>query len=236
MDGAAYTTLSRQSGLLREIQVVANNIANASTTGYRTSGLAFSEFIRGKGANAVSMGHANVHLTEMQAGPLIETGGTFDLAIDGEGFFLIETEDGLRLTRAGVFEPNGAGILSTTEGYPLLDTEEAPIFVPPSASSIYVAPDGTISSEDQPIGRIGVFVPFEPDQMEREIGTRFNAPDGHEPVVDAKILQGVLEGSNVNPIEQITRMIEIQRAYEMGQSFLETEDERIRAAVQGLSK
>ena len=236
MTGVSHATLTRQSGLLREMQVVANNIANASTTGYRRSGLAFSEYIRGTGTGAVSMGYANVHMTEMRQGPLNETGGTYDMAIEGDGFFLIETPDGLRLTRAGVFSPDGAGILTTPEGYQVLDTEEAPIFIPASASDIYVAPDGTISSEGQPLGRIGIFQPAEETSLVRETGARFNAPDGHDPAPNARILQGVLEGSNVNPVEQIARMIEVQRAYEMGQSFLETEDERIRAAVRGLVK
>ncbi|MGV6804623.1 MAG: flagellar hook-basal body complex protein [Ruegeria sp.] len=236
MDGAAYATLARQSGLLREMQVVANNIANATTTGYRGSELTFSEHIRGVGSGAVSMGHANVHVTQMQQGPLAETGGTFDLAIEGEGYFLVQTKAGSRLTRAGVFSPNGEGMLSTADGHLVLDTEEAPIFVPPSAATIFIAPDGTISSQDQPLGRVGVFVPTEAQGMQRETGVLFNAPAGYDPAPEARVLQGVLEGSNINPIEQIARMIEVQRAYEMGQSFLETEDERIRAAVRNLTK
>ena len=91
MEGASYATLSRQAGLLREMQVVANNIANASTTGYRRAGLVFSEYIKGEGTGAISMGHAGAHMTEMAQGPLNQTGGTFDFAIEGDGFFLIDT-------------------------------------------------------------------------------------------------------------------------------------------------
>ena len=236
MEGSTYATLSRQSGLLREMQVVANNIANATTTGYRTGGLVFSEYIKGQGTGAIAMGHAGAHTTEMTQGPLNQTGGTYDFAIEGDGFFLVDTPGGPRLTRAGVFSPNAEGLLSTPDGYQVLDTEEAPIFVPAEVDGIYVAPDGTISADGQPLGQIGVFIPNDPQKMSRQKGLLFDAPEGYEGAPDARVLQGVLEGSNVNAIEQITRMVEVQRAYEMGQSFLETEDERIRAAVKTMIK
>lgn len=236
MEGSSYTTLSRQAGLLQEMQVVANNLANSTTTGYRRGGLVFSEFIKGEGTGAISMGRAGAHMTEMAQGPLNQTNGTFDFAIEGDGFFLIETPSGPRLTRAGAFSPNSEGLLSTPDGYTVLDTEEAPIFIPASADGIHVAPDGTISTDGQPLGQIGVFLPNDPQGMSRERGVQFDAAEGYEGAPDARVLQGVLEGSNVNAIAQITRMIEIQRAYEMGQSFLETEDERVRAAVKTMIK
>ncbi|MAC81101.1 MAG: flagellar basal-body rod protein FlgF [Rhodobacteraceae bacterium] len=236
MEGASYATLSRQAGLLREMQVVANNIANASTTGYRRAGLVFSEYIKGEGTGAISMGHAGAHMTEMAQGPLNQTGGTFDFAIEGDGFFLIDTPAGPRLTRAGVFSPNSEGLLSTPDGYQVLDAGETPIFIPAAAEGIHVASDGTISAGGQPLGQLGIYLPNNPQSMSREAGVRFDATDGYENAPDARVLQGVLEGSNVNAIEQITRMIEVQRAYEMGQSFLETEDERVRAAVRTMIK
>ena len=236
MDGASYATLSRQSGLLKEMQVVANNIANASTNGYRTGGVVFSEYIQGEGTGAVAMGHAGAYATDLTQGALSKTGGTFDFAIEGDGFFAIETPDGPRLTRAGVFTPNAEGLLSTPDGYLVLDTEEAPIFIPAEADGIYVASDGTISADGQPLGQLGVFIPNNPQALSREQGVRFDAPDGFEGAPEARVLQGTLEGSNVNPIEQITRMIEVQRAYEMGQSFLQAEDERVRTVVRLMVK
>lgn len=236
MEGGSYVSLTRQSGLLHEMQILANNVANASTTGYRRGGLVFSEYIAGEGAGAVSMGHAGAHLTDLAQGPLNKTGGTFDFAIEGEGFFLVETPNGPRLTRAGVFTPNGEGLLATPDGHLVLDTEEAPIFVPADASGIHFAPDGTMSADGQPLGQIGVFLPNNPQAMSRQTGVLFDAPDGYEPDPEAQVLQGVLEGSNVNAIEQISRMIEVQRGYELGQSFLENEDERVRTAIKTMLK
>ena len=122
METAGYATLSRQSGLMREMQVVANNIANAATTGFRQEGLVFSEYIQqSSGVSSLSMAAARVRDTSMAPGPLTQTNGTFDLAIEGDGFFLLETPFGERLTRAGNFSPNADGDLVSALGHRLLD-------------------------------------------------------------------------------------------------------------------
>lgn len=230
-----YAVLSRQSGLMREMQAVANNIANAATTGYRQEGLIFSEYVRtAPGQPSVSMARAGVRDTSMLQGAVGQTGGAFDLAIEGEGFFLLETAAGERLTRAGAFSPNAAGDLVNLNGNRVLDAGGAPVFVPPDASDIHIASDGTISAGGRALGQIGVFVATDPSGMTREDGVMFRSDGGVEPATDARILQGFLEASNVNAIDQIARMVEIQRAYELGQSFLQTEDQRIRDAVKTL--
>lgn len=232
MDNAGYTTLTRQTGLMREMRVVANNIANMATTGFRQEGLIFAEHVkRVENGPSLSMATANVRNTSLMQGALTQTNGRFDLAIEGEGFFLIETPRGERLTRAGSFTPNAEGDLVTPDGFRVLDAGGAPVFVPPDAADLAISADGTISSEGRPLGQIGLFRPTDPMGMVREDGVMFRAEDGVEPMEDARILQGFLEGSNVDPLGQIARMIEVQRAYEMGQKFLDSEDERIRSAV-----
>lgn len=237
MDNAGYTTLTRQSGLLSEMQAIANNIANASTTGYRREGLIFSEFVAelGGDAPALSMATGNIRDTRMEQGPLTQTGGTFDFAIEGDGFFMIEGPDGPMLTRAGSFTPNAAGELVTPEGLRVLDAGGTPIFAPPDAANFAVASDGTISADGDPIGELGVYLPADPTDMRHRDGVRFEAPGGTVPVFeDVVIMQGFLEGSNVDAVGEIARMIEVQRAYEQGQAFVEGEDERIRAVLRTL--
>lgn len=237
MEAAGYVTLSRQSGLMREMRVVANNIANAATTGYRQEGLIFSEFVRSApDQSSLSMSQARVSNTSMMQGSLTQTNGTFDFAIEGNGFFLIETEAGERLTRAGSFSPNADGDLVTLDGHRVLDAGGAPVFIPSDLPNISVAADGTISSEGRLLGQIGMVRPTDPLGMVREDGVMFKADAGTEPADEATVLQGFVEGSNVNPILQVARMIDIQRAYEMGQSFLENEDQRIRNAAKTLIK
>lgn len=237
METTGYTTLSRQSGLMREMQIVANNIANAATAGYRQEGLVFSEFVRSApGQPSVSMAGARIRNTSTAQGALIETAGVFDLAIEGDGFFMLETPGGERLTRAGGFSTNAAGDLVDANGHRVLDAGGAPVFVPPDAQDVQVAGDGTVSSGGHAIAQIGLFLPTDPAGLVREDGVRFRADAGTEPAPEAQVLHGFLEGSNVNAIDQVSRLVEIQRAYELGQSFLEAEDQRIRDAVKTLLK
>lgn len=238
MDSTGYTTLARQSGLMREMQAVAHNIANISTTGFRREGLIFSEHIAAleRGEPSLSMAHANVRMTSTLQGTLDATGGSFDFAIEGEGFFMIEGPEGDTLTRAGAFTPNEAGELVTPDGYRLLDNGGAPIFIPPDAATISVARDGTLSADDQPLTQIGLFLPADPNEMARRDGVRFVVAGGAVPVDEPTIVQGFTEASNVDPITEIARMIEVQHAYELGQKFLEREDERIRNALNTFGK
>jgi len=236
MDNAGYVTLTRQTGLLREMQVVANNIANSATDGYRQEGLIFSEFLQrtGQGQPALSMASARVGNTSFIQGQMTATGGDFDLAIEGNGFFLVETPNGERLTRAGAFRPNANGDLVTTDGFRLLDAGRAPVFVPPDATNVGISSDGTLSVSGRPLTQIGLFQPAEVNSLQREDGVMFRAVGDILPVAGGQFIQGFVEGANVDPIGQMTRMIEIQRAYEMGQSFLGAEDERVRSALKTL--
>lgn len=238
MDNAGYVTLTRQAGLAQELRIVANNIANATTTGFRAEGAIYSESVSTLGADypSLSMAAARVPETLGAQGVLKSTGGTFDLAIEGEGFFLVETPEGTRLTRAGHFGPNQNGDLVTADGYPVLDAGGAPVFVPTGAGPVTIGADGTISAAGQLVGQIGVVVPTDGTTLRREGGTMFAAPDGFNPAENARVLQGFLEASNVNPTLEIARMIEVQRAYELGQSFLDKEDERIRAVMQTIGR
>lgn len=238
MENATYTALTRQSGLMNEMRVVANNIANSSTTGYRSEGVIFAEHVKSLGPDnpSLSMATATARETEFSQGALTQTGGPFDLAIEGDGFFLIETPQGERLSRAGAFTPNENGDLVTPEGFRVLDAGGAPVFVPQGAGPVGIAPDGTISAGGQPVGQIGLVTPTDPLGMIREDGVRFRADGGYEQNVTGRMLQGFVEESNVDPVLEVTRMIEVQRAYELGQSFIDKEDERIRAAIQALGK
>jgi len=236
MDAAGYTTLTRQSGLMREMAVVANNIANASTTGFRREGVVFSEYVAAFGADpSLSMAHASPRHVDLTQATVSQTGGSFDFAIQGEGFFLVETPQGERLTRAGSFTPSAEGELVTADGYRLLDAGGAPVFVPPDARSIALASDGTLSADGQPLTRLGLWQPTYPLALRHQSGTLFDG-GALEPVEGATILQGRLEDSNVQPVSEIARMIGVQRAYELGQKFLDAEDERVRGVIQTLGR
>jgi len=235
MEPPGYVTLSRQAGLMREMQVVAHNIANLSTTGFRREGVVFSEYVkRQPGGESLSMAHGNARHVDLGQAGVSQTGGTFDFAIQGDGFFLVQTPEGERLTRAGAFTPSPEGELMTPDGHRLLDQGGSPVFVPPG-SKVALAQDGSLSADGVPLTRIGLWQPSDPLSLRHQAGTLF-AADAVEPAEGGVMLQGFLEDSNVEPVSEIARMIEVQRAYEMGQSFLDREDERMRGVIDTLGR
>lgn len=236
MDAAGYATLNRQSGLMREMGVVANNIANSSTIGFRREGVVFSEFVAALDDDpSLSMADASGRHVDLSQSTLAQTGGTFDFAIQGEGFFLIETPQGQRLTRAGSFTPSAEGELVTPDGYRLLDEGGAPIFIPPDAKGVAMSADGTLSVSGQPIAQVGLWQPTDPLALKHQTGTLFDGGEV-ESAEGATVMQGMLEDSNVEPVSEIARMIEVQRAYELGQKFLDAEDERVRGVITTLGR
>lgn len=236
MDASGYVTLSRQSGLLAQMDIIANNIANASTTGFRREGMVFSEYVKTAGDGpSLSIGFGNGKVVDQQQGTLTQTGGSFDLAINGDGFFLIGTPGGQQLTRSGNFSPGPDGTLLTDDGYPLLDAGGSAIFVPPDARNVSISQDGTMSADGAPLSQIGLWQPTDPLSLRHEAGTRFSS-SGVGPMEAGQMMQGYLEDSNVEPLQEVASMIAVQRAYEMGQSFLDREDDRARTVIQTLGR
>lgn len=233
MSNSVYTTLTRQSGLMNEMRVVANNIANLATTGFRAESAIFSEFVMplGVGNDSISMARANAHQTNYHQGSLTQTGGAFDLGINGDGFFQVQTPDGVRLTRAGAFSLSAEGELVSPDGSLLLDVGGAPMFAPADAGPISISADGTLSAGGNPVAQIGLVLPTDLTTLVREGGVKFKTNSDLLPADNATISQGFLESSNVDAVGQIARMIEVQRSYEVGQSFLEKEDERLRSIM-----
>ncbi|WP_084420366.1 flagellar hook-basal body complex protein [Henriciella litoralis] len=234
MSNAIYAALARQTGLMNEMQVVANNIANSSTTGYKTDRAIFAEFLAGTGVGkpTLSMGGLAGHSFDMEQGGLRFTNGQFDLAIQGEGFFLLDTPQGQRLSRAGHFQISQDGQLIDGTGNAVLTSGGGGITIPEDARKISIAGDGSISADGELVGQVGVVVPN--GELSRDSNTLFDATEGFQAAEEPRVLQGALEQSNVTPVLEIARMIEVQRAYEAGQSLLEREDERINKFISTL--
>lgn len=232
----SYLALNRQIGLAREMAAIANNVANLATTGYRREGLVFAEFVQAAApGDSVSMADLRGRFTSDRPGELTITGGQFDIAIAGEGFFTIQSGGETLLTRAGAFQRSAEGLLVTPDGAPVLDDGGGPIFVPPESTSLEVARDGTISVDGEPIARIGV-VTAPAETLSRVGATAFRAAAGVTPVEAPRLRQGALEGSNVEPVVEIARMIAVNRAYEQVQGLLEDEDERVRGTISRLGQ
>lgn len=235
MDNAGYVTLTRQSGLLSELRTLAQNVANASTVGYRREGLVFSEFVKSGGDESLSMAHSGARFLDTAQGVLKRTGGTFDIAIEGDGFFRIETADGERLTRAGNFALSPEGEIVTTDGRRVLSADGAAIAIPPDGGTVTISSDGEIAVAGEAVARIGVST-ADPKTLKRQGDNLFEATQGSQPMDDFKVSQGFLENSNVNTVSEISRLIEVQRAYEMGQGMMEREHSRMTSMIQMLGR
>ena len=237
MDNPGYIGLTRMRGLEDELRVVANNIANVSTTGYRAEGLVFAEVLKAAEVDggALAMAAPRARHTDQSAGGASRTGGALDLAIQGEGYFMVETPEGPRLTRAGAFTLSAEGEMVTLgQGWRVLDEAGQPIALPPGPDPT-IGEDGTIAQGDQPVARVGLFA-APPESLLRQDGVAFRFEGDPEPDPRSRVLQGYLEQSNVDPVSELARMVEVQRAYELGQSFLDIENRRLTSAVQTLGR
>ena len=238
MDNALYyLALNRQIGLSRELDLIANNIANMDTAGFRREGIAFTEHVVSSGTSeSVSMADLGARFASTLPGEMTITNGQFDLAIEGDGFFTLETPAGPVLTRAGTFMTSPEGFLVTPNGDRVLDAGEAPIVIPADVADVTIGQDGTISANGDPIAQVGIFnAPQE--LMSRHGDTGFKVEDdAFEPTIGARLRQGAIEQSNVNPVVEIARLIEVTRAYETAQSLILDEDERVTSTIQTLGQ
>lgn len=238
MDNSTYISLSRQSGLLKELSVIANNMANADTTGYKREGAIFTEYVKSVGSahpsdnprESMSMGRLGAHVSHFESGELRRTGGSLDVAIDGEGFFLVETPQGERLSRAGHLMTDNEGTLINATGFAILDDAGGRVQIPQEVNLLAIAGDGTISADGVELGKLGI-VTAVPQDLSREGDNLWSAANGYVPVDDPQVIQGFLEDSNVQPVAEIARMIEVQRAYDAGQKLLEIENDRIKSVI-----
>lgn len=242
METPSYIAMSRQMTLRSEMDIIAHNLANMNTTGYKQQRLEFNEYlVRPAIREQFSMVIDRAARRDTAQGPLEQTGNPLDLAIVGNGYFTVDTVHGPRYTRAGQFTLNEQGDITTTDGLPVLDTGGQPITIPRDAGEIVVKGDGSITTAANPaapIGRLDL-VTFDAEQELLEVGSGLYAPNEQEPQPappETSVKQGVVEQSNVQPILEMTRMIETSRAYQSTQRMMDREHERIRSAIQRLGQ
>lgn len=237
MENSIYLGLSRQITLQTNLDIVANNIANVNTSGYRAQSPMFEEYLtdpRGNG-DPLSFVLDYAQYSNTAPGPVSQTGNPFNVALNGPGFFAVQLPDGSTgYTRDGDFQKDAQGQLKTAGGYPVLGTG-GPITVPADATDFIVDERGVISDQRGQIGQLQI-AEFANLQSLKPTGNNAyktaNAPLAAENTIAA---QGFLEGSNVQPVVETTRMIEILRQFQTVQRMLEAEHERQRTAIQRLT-
>ncbi len=232
MDNTSYVALSRQLALERQMAVVAGNIANMNTHGFKTEHMLFEQVLERAGKPGRVAFVQDVGLVrDLGPGALETTGNPLDLAINGEGYFTVETPAGPRFTRAGHFTLDAEGALVTSDGHRLLDAGGAAIQLPLDGAGISVARDGTISTDAGVVAKLGLVRFADDRRLGREGDSLLVTDQLPEPVADPDIAQGRLERSNVQPILEMTRMMETVRAFQNTQRLLETHHELVRRVI-----
>ncbi len=236
MENPGYIALSRQMTLRRQMDVIANNMANVNTPAYKGQSMLFVEYLETSDSGEKMSFVQDVALVRnLTEGQMSNTSNPLDVAISGEGYFEIETPTGPRYTRNGVFQLNANGELVTSGGERVLGDGGNPITLPPNSSDVTITRDGTISTDQGPAGRLRM-VRFENEQALVKLANGLYDAEGQDalPAEDAEAVQGMVEGSNVQGIIELTRMIETVRQYSSAGRMANDEHERQRRAIQSL--
>jgi flagellar basal-body rod protein FlgF len=252
MENTLLIGLSRQTVLRRELDIVANNIANLNTTGFKADGAVFAEYLQ-TGANDEVFAAADRRMSfvqdsmtwhDMSQGGVQQTGNPLDIAIEGNGFLVVQTPRGERYTRNGSLQINGQGQLVTGTGDQVLG-DSGPILFGTTDRDININADGTIrvregaSNVDSGRGRLRLVAFANPERLKKDGASTFAAPEGmlpQPPAIGMRVVQGAIEKSNVRSVVEMTRMIELTRAYSEVAGILHQQGELRRNAIDRLAE
>ena len=243
MENALLIGLSRQVGLARELEVIANNVANMNTTGFKARSLRFEEYLMPT-ASADAFMRPDKPLSyvvdkgtglDLSGGAIEQTGNPLDIAVKGDGVIAVSTPQGERYTRNGAMQVNERGELVTSDGYRVLG-DGGPITFDATETGIAIAKDGTVSTNLGPKGKIKLMGVTNPGQLENAGLNLYNAST---PLAAAgpnvRIESGAVEHSNVKPVIEMSRLIEVNRTYATIAALLQRNDELSRTAVERLA-
>jgi flagellar basal-body rod protein FlgF len=238
MDNSINIALSRLSTQENALSVIAGNLANASSPGYKANRLVFANWLVSEPAGAMPHGDQKLAFAQSRAtysdhteGSIAHTGNQLDLALGGDGYFTVQTPNGVRLTRAGRFSMRADGTVTDESGNALLDVNKQPVRLSVADTVLTVKSDGTLSSQNGTLAQIAVVIPNDPNRLTEE-GGRLLRPDvPTTPAARPQVIQGAVEDSNVQPITEINHMIQTERDYQFVAQFVEAEGQRKQTAI-----
>ena len=246
MDNSLLVSLSQQLAAYRAMDVIANNLANASTPGFKREAAKFEEFVTHtrpaegqKGTQSLSFVKDAGILRDSSQGAIEQTGATYDVALAGNGFFQVQTPAGMRYTRDGHFSLDANGNLVTSQGYQV-QGDGGPITITPNDGDINIAPDGTISSVVNGVGnqlaKLKVVDFADTRAMTKQGANLYNTTQAPKTPDTVTLRQGALEASNVQPVVEISKMIEVMRAYEATATLSKSQEDMMRQAIDRLGQ
>lgn len=237
MQTALPVALSAQLALEKRLDTIAHNIANARTAGFRAEEVKFEALISKVGPEPVAFASEGTTYLSTRAGEMTETGNTLDMAVSGDAFFAIQGPDGPVYTRDGRMRISTEGTVETLNGYPILDVGGGPLQVDPNAGPIAIARDGMLSQNGNQLGAVGLFTIPPGAKLTRFENSGVIPDRAAIPILefgDVGVMQGFVEGSNVNPVLEISRLIALQRAFESASNLVQTSERTLDDAVKNL--
>ncbi len=244
MENASFVTLSRQMVLQRQLDLIANNIANMNTPAYKGEQMVFVEYLA-KTDDGQSLSYVQdiAQVRNTAEGSFTPTGNDLDVAIKGNAYFTVSTPLGDRYTRTGRFSLDATGRVVTSDGYPVLDSSNQPIVIPDNAKSIEISEDGSVSvggntlpAESTQVGQIKL-AKFADDQALNKVGSGLYSTDQPpQPAPDASVVQRMVEESNVQGVTEITHLIATNRAYNDTENIIRADDEMLSQAINKLTQ
>ena len=217
MQNGLYVSLSAQVSLERRLETIANNVANMNTVGFRGDGVHFASEVAKAGDSAISYVSPGQSYISRQIGATVKTDNPFDVAIQGDGWMGIRTASGLAYTRDGRMRMSESGALETLIGNPVVDAGGAPIVLNPAGSTPTIGGDGMISQDGRQVGAIGLFSIDDQANLVRTENSGVIPDKPATAILDFTqngVAQGYVEGANVNPIEEMTKLISLTRNFD----------------------
>lgn len=237
METATYVALSSQNVLQRQMDVLANNIANQSTTAFKGDQMVFAQFLKTQPTgDTISYVQDVGTVRDFSEGPLTSTGNPLDIALNGSGYFPVTTPSGTRYTRAGHLQLDAQGELVTMNGYQVQGAGGQPIVVPTGSGALTIGPDGTIATQRGTVGQIPVVDFPQPQALLAQAQGLYSTDQTPAPAAGTKILQGMTEGSNVQPILAMTQLLGASRNVGSAKNFVDAENTREKNAIDRLGK
>ena len=239
MQPSLYVSLSGQMAMMRRLETLAHNVANVNTAGFRAEEIKFDELLSERTDAPTAFVSGGSTYISRQAGPTVRTENPLDVAVSGDAWLAFQGPNGAVYTRDGRMTMTPEGELRTLEGYPVLDVGGAPVQLNPNGGAPLIARDGTITQGQQQMGALGLFTIPEQARLVR-FGNSGVLPDvPPEPALDFNrvgVMQGFMEQANVNPVSEISRLIQIQRAFDSISNTMTRSEDTLSSAVRTLGE
>jgi flagellar basal-body rod protein FlgF len=238
MQSNIYIGLSAQMALQRRLDTVANNVANASTAGFRAEEMSFEELVAQNGKEAVSFVSKGDNHLSLQQGEMTETGNPLDIAVRGDSWLAIQTPTGTVYTRDGRMQMTKEGMMTTLEGYPFLDAGGSPLQLDPEGGKVTINKAGTVEQDGNNVGAFGLYRMLPDAKLTRGAGASVVSDVPPVPELDFVsngLVQGYVEKSNVNSIMEMSHLITLQRSFDAVTNALQDTENTMQDSLKTLA-